>query len=571
MEALPITVGIVGHREIAASDFDRVREQIREILISYRLQAPSTPILLLTAMAEGADQIAAEVGLGIEGVLVVAVLPMLSSEYEKDFNGEEKIATYRHLLDRSFAVIQACDFYGQIGGAESRKNSRHDTDESRTARDEAYRDCGRFISQQSHLLIAVWDGELSSLDVGTSDTVSHRLNASKSITTRNEIDHLWPQENGALLHILTKRNDVGVTKGSRLNNSGTNEISALTENFESRSWGMEERDDVVDKFELLNTLITSQRESSDPPPSLTTRMLNVIDTEATRLQRRFKLQVSSLLALGVLSLFMVDLQHDLSSTYPFFATLLVLVVTAYIWFRFVKGTAKDRFYQFRALAEGLRVQSVFMDCGIDQDASNQYLRGIPDVRWIPRTMRTSRLVDIIQRGTSSGDGHPSAENTALSANRWVESQVRYFAGTSEAKGAVVESREKYELFEKISLTGVGIALIGLLLDGWRLLPGVSPLMEGVIRGEQLTLHLSLSISAASAAYSQLMAYREIERQYEISSHIFKQGLELLASVRALDAPEGEHVQSVVTQIGREALQETGTWLTLKRDRAIHPM
>ena len=93
----------------------------------------------------------------------------------------------------------------------------------------------------------------------------------------------------------------------------------------------------------------------------------------------------------------------------------------------------------------------------------------------------------------------------------------------------------------------------------------------MIRGEQLALYLSLSISAASAAYSQLMAFREIERQYEISFHIFKQGLEILESGELLDATKSEYVRSVVTEIGREALQETGTWLALKRDRAVHPI
>lgn len=568
---LPVTVGIVGHREIATSDVDRVRDQIRQILLAYRQQAPSTPILLLTAMAEGADQIAAEVAFGIEGVIVVAVLPMHSSEYEKDFDSEAKVATYRQLVDRSFAVIQTRDFYERGDEAEASMEWRNDTADSRTARDEAYRDCGRFISQQSHVLIAVWDGEVSSMDVGTSDTVSHRLNATTSFTSKNEIDHLWPQENGVLLHILAKKNDAATTERFRKSNSGSNEISVLTENFESRSWAVEEQDDAVSKFELLNTLIASHRERSGLNPNLTTTMMNVVDGEATSLQHRFKLQVSSMLTLGVLSLFMVDLQHDLSSAYPYFTTLFVVVVTAYIWFRFVKGTLKDRFYQFRALAEGLRVQSVWLECGVDQDASNEYLRGIPDVLWIPRAMRTSRLMDMIQAGLRSENGRVSAENASLSAKRWVESQVQYFGGTSKAKGAVAESRERYELLEKVSLTGVGVALLCLLLDGWRLLPGLSPLADGVIRGEQLILHLSLSISAASAAYSQLMAYREIERQYEISFRIFKQGLELLQSVQPFEAPEREHVQFVVTQIGVEALRETGTWLALKRDRAVHPI
>jgi hypothetical protein len=407
--------------------------------------------------------------------------------------------------------------------------------------------------------------------VGTSDTVSHRLNASKNITTKNEIDHLWPQENGVLLHILATKNDTAPTKQPPDNDAGGNEISLLTENFESRSWAPNEADDALGKFELLNSILAAQRAAVDPHPSLTESMMEVADIEATRLQRRFKRQVSSLLALGVLSLFLVDLQHDLSSAYPFFATVFILAVTALSWLWFVKGTLKDRFYQFRSLAEGLRVQSAWMECDVDQNASNEYLRGIPDVLWIPRAMRTSRLVDFIQGEFGSGESHRPDERVAIKAKKWVESQVRYFGGNKMAKGAVAESREKYEFLERISLTGVSIALLCLLLDGWRFLPGSTPLTDSVVRGEQLALHLSLSISAACAAYSQLMAFREIERQYEISFHIFKQGLELLEDDQLIDTSKDEHVRSIVTQIGREALQETGTWLALKRDRAVHPI
>ena len=561
---LPLTIGIVGHRDIAVSDVDRVRKQITEILTSYREQTPSTPIFLLTAMAAGADQIAAEVGFALNGVAVVAILPMPVKEYEKDFESNETVAAFHSSLNNCLAVREYRDLEN-VGENDVDANSSPDFQCSENARAVAYRDCGRFISQQSHVLIAVWDGEITSFGAGTSDTVSHRLNSLKDRSALITTAPLWPQESGVLLKISATREGVSSKELSSASESSGDQIKLLTEELESNSWNSKHRDNVVDNFEKINVLLQKRSGSTPPRSPLTEQLMTIVGGEATRLQLLFKRQVSLLLALGVLSLFLIDLQHDLSAVYPYFLTVVVLITTVVIWFSFVRGTLKDRFYQFRSLAEGLRVQSVWMSCGIRKNASDDFLRGIPDVLWIPRAMRTARFVDYLAGRANAGDSIIGV------ARSWIESQIHYFGGVDGSTGAIERARKKTELFERISLSGVGLALICLLLDGWRFLPGVSALPEWMIHEAQVTLHVSLAVSAATAAYSQLMAFREIERQYEVSFHIFKQGKALLEFAGDADNSEIEQVRSVVTQIGKEALQETGTWLALKRDRAVHPI
>jgi hypothetical protein len=57
----PLLIGVTGHRDLRSEDEDALRRQV-ELLFS-RLQAewepsaPSAPIVLLTALAKGADQL----------------------------------------------------------------------------------------------------------------------------------------------------------------------------------------------------------------------------------------------------------------------------------------------------------------------------------------------------------------------------------------------------------------------------------------------------------------------------------------------------------------------------------
>ena len=540
-----------------------MRQQIKEIIDTYKSQAPTTPILLLTAMAEGADQIAAEVGLESDGVFVIAVLPFTPADYGSDFESEETLANFHTLLSKCHAVLEADDYYDHPNHL---RVSGDGTSESITARTHAYRDCARLISQQSHVLIAVWDGVVSTLSGGTSDTITHRLSASKQIQTKNEHEHAWPLISGTLLHISARREEIPDACGS-ITAPLVPEIRVLTESDGSQKWSSQRPDLALANFELLNSLLESDEYKHLKKVRLTNALMEIADVESAKLQRSFKRQVAVLLSAGIVALFTFDLQHDFSTPYPFGLTVITLLGTALLWLRFVKGTLRDQFYQFRSLAEGLRVQAVWLDCAISRDASNEYLRGVPDVLWIPRAMRTSRFLDGIQHHSGELDDIEVASH----ATDWIQGQIRYFEGDLTHKGAIAESHFKKRTFDALSLGNLALAMVCLFLDSLRFKAHQGSGLEDFLRIEQLVMYLSLSVSAGSAAYSNLMAYREIERQYEIGLRNFKQGLDILTKEELIESSKRESIQSVVIQIGREALQETGTWLSLKRDRAVNPI
>ncbi|HZY59562.1 MAG TPA: hypothetical protein VFE56_07365, partial [Candidatus Binataceae bacterium] len=74
---LPLVIGVTGHRDLRPDARGAIAAQVRDILLHFKNSYPSTPIMLLSPLAEGADRLVAEVALeaGI-GASLMAPLPM---------------------------------------------------------------------------------------------------------------------------------------------------------------------------------------------------------------------------------------------------------------------------------------------------------------------------------------------------------------------------------------------------------------------------------------------------------------------------------------------------------------
>src|SRR5215469_1464989 len=137
--AIPLLVGVTGHRDVAASHVDAARDLVTQRLRQLMRDYPHTPIVVLSPLAEGADRIVAEAALSLELELLVP-LPISLEQYRQDFTTPESLAAFEALLARarsSFVVPHASP-------------AAH--------RDERYAELGSFIAKTSDLLIALWDG-----------------------------------------------------------------------------------------------------------------------------------------------------------------------------------------------------------------------------------------------------------------------------------------------------------------------------------------------------------------------------------------------------------------------------
>ncbi len=163
---LSFRVGITGTRELQAAEAVRsALAQILKLVIDevcnladteearvYHPEAHDDTIqpkfVFVSPLAKGADRVAAEEALRL-GYRLKAVLPFAQAEYENDF--PDAIEKFRWLLEQADSVLVL------DGDGDDRQRS--------------YEAVGRFVVNNSDLLIAVWNGKSSRGRGGTGDIV----------------------------------------------------------------------------------------------------------------------------------------------------------------------------------------------------------------------------------------------------------------------------------------------------------------------------------------------------------------------------------------------------------------
>lgn len=190
---IPLYLGITGHRDIRDEDRTTLKHLISEFIKKKLEQCPYTPVVLLTPLAEGADQIAAMAAIECK-IKYIAVLPMPKEEYKKDFKTDEGLKNYNHFLSSAFSVIE-------LPFLEELKNEKANELDWRK---EQYYQNGLFIARQCHTLIALWDGFDSWNKGGTADIV--KLKKSGIPGRFDDVSRkLHQRQTGPIFHIITPR------------------------------------------------------------------------------------------------------------------------------------------------------------------------------------------------------------------------------------------------------------------------------------------------------------------------------------------------------------------------------
>lgn len=149
------TVGVTGHMGLTLSTRVAIRAEMDDILA-----ALETPLIGLSSLAPGADQIFAEAILAAGGELVF-VQPC--EQIERSFSAE-LLPDFRALRDQASSVV-AMPFVEPT--------------------DEAYEAAGFHVADVVDLLVAVWNGGPSGGRGGTADVVLRRGERSATV--------VWPE------------------------------------------------------------------------------------------------------------------------------------------------------------------------------------------------------------------------------------------------------------------------------------------------------------------------------------------------------------------------------------------
>ncbi len=542
---LPIVIGVTGHRRLRAADLPTHREHVRELFAHFRRRYPSTPLRIITALAEGADRLVAEVALE-EGHELLVPLPLEPADYERDFpdSVEEFHAILRRVpAEQVFVLPQEED-------PDPSPLTPHER------RERCYRAVGVLLAQQSHVVLALWDGQQTASNAGTSAVVRlklegpsgmpeaglrpldaedggpvYHMHAPRAGNTAHAPGHpkwLFPQEgDAALFHTLCKR----------------------MERFNSEPLRRSLAPHLPPAAEALLPDIASRPASE--------RSLATAFATADLLARHYQRLTRAVLRLTLLFAALLALTFELyAEVLPWralpagylaaFASLTALL----IWQG--RRDVQGRYLDYRALAEGMRVQFYWRLAGLSDNASSSYLRKqLDELRWIREALRAAAALP-----------PPRAAHPELALEYWIGGQASYYADRAQSQ------RRRMHLYERGSQLSMGAGLLAtaLLVVFWSRL-GTLPLWHHWL----VVLMGFAPIGAALwETYAERLGLRAQVNQYARFAGIFRRARRFADQLDRNPSRHDRHhaLVALLRELGREALMENGDWVLLLRERPI---
>jgi hypothetical protein len=147
-----VSVGVTGHRVLA--EIDKLEAGIDGALAEIERQFGGEPLTIVSALAEGADRLAAEAVLRRPSGRLEVVLPFPQAEYERDFEEPASLAAFRQLLAQADRVVEL-------------PTRSVDGD----GRADAYLAGGQYLLDHCDVILAVWDGQGAQGRGGTGNIV----------------------------------------------------------------------------------------------------------------------------------------------------------------------------------------------------------------------------------------------------------------------------------------------------------------------------------------------------------------------------------------------------------------
>lgn len=555
---IPLVVGVTSHRDIALADIEPVREKIRAFFAQLQEDFPGLPLLVLSALAEGGDQLVAEEALGV-GARLVAPLPLPPELYVDDFDDAGVHATFESLRKRADVVLLP----------RLMEIPRHIVGSPGAARDRQYAKAGVYIASHCHVLLALWDGNEANGVGGTAQIVHYHLTGGLPGPTlhHNRMRHVLAGGDESLLyHIVCPRAGEPVAAGLSPMEVGwriAEDMSfrkVLPGDFRLMFERMAEfNDDAKRHADEIDAAPRSLHGSASGATATIEEVFHQADWLAIHFRKRVVLALRATYTvaalMGIAFTFYAHLPGNNSLIYGF---LLLFATGGFVAMLAGRRGWHRKYLDYRALAEGLRIQSCWRRAGIAASADHEFAhdnflqKQNIELGWIRNVMRAASLYP------STHPEEPGDVSLQEVIDEWVgesgkSGQLHYYESkTAERTGL----HHITETVGRISLWG-GIA-ISVFLAVFALRLGEETKVTLV------TLMAVLSIIAAvREAYAYRKADRELMRQYCFMQRIF-------TSARcALDrAHDPAQQRAILHALGEAALTEHAEWTLMQRERQV---
>ena len=540
--AVRLVVGVTSHRDLVAQDVPMLREQVRETLSSLRATFPELALTIVSPLAEGGDQLVAEVGLELGARLVVPVaLPI--ELYRDDFTNGDSLGRFEDLIAKAQVVTLPCPASG--------------VEAAGPARDRQYLMAGLYVANHCHVLCALWDGSDEGGVGGTAHIVRYYLGGPLPGARRagDNLRQMLSGDDDSLVRHFPVRRDSGTaaTPGEPrwLTSSGRVCASA------------EIPADYVRLFVRMQTFERDRqdhvaRTQRDWAIDAVERSLQEADAMAVHYQRVMTRALRAIHVLAVLMGVTFLLYSDIGA--PDWMLWMFLLFFAFGFMIATSAHQRDwhrKYIDYRALAEGLRVQSFWRRAGLsmtgDPEFAHDNFMQKQDVElgWIRNVMRQVGLMPL----PVSSDRSKAVDEVI---EDWVgrpgeSGQLAYYERKSSL--CARHHTRTRTLGQACLWAGVGISLF---------LAAFHAGLDAGLRNVLVTTMGALSlIAAVREAYSYRKADKELVKQYRFMRRIYRN-----ARV-ALDAAGSVREKcEILRALGEAALAEHAEWALMHRDRPI---
>lgn len=591
---IPIVVGVTGHLDLdlrAAGAEQALSDAVRGILREVQKNAPHSPLLILSGLAEGADRFVSKLAMQEFGARVVGVLPLPQDLYEDDF--PDSVQEFRTILDAGARVEMPF-----IGGS-----TRDDVKVQGNRRDAQYAEAGAYIVRQSQMLITLWDGGKGG-EGGTSYVLDFALSGSLGpfADACSPLDaHSIPPIYRIVTPRLSKKRELdGAAFECQILPCDECTDTIRHHDFLGFGGGTETVTDTVgrrrvkrflrvinrlDRFnadclhkrDMLSTYAVASSRDLLPDKqcnglSNTTLRLRRIYGIADALSinyrtvhRRFlyALLGCSLIAIGAFEVYAHQIVHEP----PVLVLFPVFLIAAYSVYRLVRAwDVQNRYLDYRAFAEGLRVQLFWRLAGIDMEVANEYLiRHRTELDWMREAIRAWNmpLGEPASTGREKSPLH-DADRVKLLSEYWVENQKVFFENREHRD-------ERWELGHHRVVSGlflgsIAIAVFYLVISYFGFPADKESHLPHVF---VFAIGMMPVLAAVVGAYAEVMAFAAQAQRYRFMADIYIHASEKLKQATVMG--DSEQVRSILRELGSVALEENSNWVLMHRDHPLEVM
>ena len=561
VDPAPLVVAVTAHRNLVDDEVPRIVNAIRQFFEELSTKFPATPITLLSPLAEGGGRLAAKVAIEMNMELLIP-LPLPVDLYKEDFQNTASIEEFESLCQQG-TIIEMPLFDG---------NTKEGIEVPGPQRNYQYAQTGIFLSSYSHVLLAIWDGKPSAALGGTAQVVDFHLTkmmrgitdvepAARRLFGRHEHDLVY--------HVVCARDQPGGAPARPLQPLQT--FWLTLENGYLRTKSLSESANRVftrmDEFNADAERHSSRISKHDcdlMEPNLIERhsdkrinsLFKITDWLAVFYQKRVLAMFRSTytLAFGMGLAFILYGEFQ-SKTFMIHVFLYLFVIGVIIYVIAQRGRWHRKYLDYRALAEGLRVQLYWQLAGVREGTEIQFIHENflqeqdIELSWIRNVMRAGSIPFEF--------APPQANGLDEVIRHWFEDtstgQLNYYRGKAF-------ERERRSLVTR----GIGIACLCSGMAVAVFLAFYNEQLPSDVRGPLIVLMGVLPlIAAVQEAYAHKKAEKELIKQYRFMERIF------VNAKNQLDSAVSDHDKRVILKaLGGVALDEHAEWILMHRERPL---